>query len=83
MISGNLSVPSEARLSDYISNRMRTSPFVTLHDARIHSRAHADAPIHALPSAQQHAFITLNLTTPLGILDHADSDPAHAYDHHP
>jgi hypothetical protein len=80
VLAGDLHVPSEARLSDFGAGRMRTDPFVTLHTARVLARGGYDVPLDALPAAQEHEFLVVNLRSPIGIVDHADGDPARAFD---
>ena len=69
VLAGSLLMRPEMRFSDAIGTAMLNKPYVTLHDARVLERRHADTPIADLSTLRTVPHVTADLRKATAILD--------------
>jgi hypothetical protein len=69
VLAGSFLVRPELRLSDFVTQAVGAKPYITLLDARVLLPGPAGTPISELPTAEAHAFLTVNLRLVGGIFD--------------
>lgn len=69
VLAGAILMRPEVRFSDAIGTAMLNKPYVTLHDARVLERRHADTPIADLPTLRTEPHVTADLRKVTAILD--------------